>query len=43
MPMINQERLCITTTKVYDWIVGQIDVPTQSFRGTAGLERLGFS
>ena len=43
MPMINQERLCITTSKVYDWIVGQIDVPTQSFRGTAGLERLDFS
>ncbi|WP_226526992.1 hypothetical protein [Metabacillus niabensis] len=41
--MINQETICMTTSKVYDWIVGQIDVPSRTYRGIAGLERLNFS
>ncbi|MBZ5753652.1 hypothetical protein [Metabacillus rhizolycopersici] len=38
-----QETLCIKVPKVYDWVVGQIQVPVQSFRGTSGLERLNFT
>ncbi|HZH61487.1 MAG TPA: hypothetical protein VEY70_18350 [Metabacillus sp.] len=38
-----QEPLCIKVPKVYDWVVGQINVPVQSFRGTSGLERLNFT
>ncbi|MFZ0371628.1 MAG: hypothetical protein WAM07_18695 [Halobacillus sp.] len=39
----NQETLCIRAPIVYDWVVGQIDIPEQNFSGISGLERLNFT
>lgn len=39
----NQETFCIRAPIVYDWVVGQIDIPEQNFRGISGLERLNFT
>ncbi|WP_077624799.1 hypothetical protein [Sediminibacillus massiliensis] len=37
------ELICIKVPIVYDWIVSQSRLPSQIFRGTAGLERLNFT
>ena len=39
----NEEILCISVPKVYDWVARVVEVPVQSFTGAAGLENLNFN